>query len=69
MKPVKALIESLINGNLTDAKDKATKFSYWKLMSAADEMGYNIVQQVAIAGYLKNRVDFQCFCDTMDKNK
>ena len=57
----------LINGNLTDAKEKAKKHSSWKLMSAAEEMGYtNPVQYTAIAGYLKGAIDFQKYCDSMN---
>ena len=60
------IIHNLINGNLKDAKEQAKKYSSWKLMNAADELGYNLVQSVAIAGYLKGVISFQNFCDCMD---
>jgi hypothetical protein len=67
MKKIQSIIETLINGNLTDAKQQAKKYSSWKIMSAAEEMGYDPVQYVAIAGYLKGVLDFQKYCDTMNK--
>jgi len=66
MKP-QSIIETLINGNLTDAKEKAKKYSSWKLMTAAEEMGYEPSKYVAIAGFLKGAIDFQKYCDTMNK--
>jgi hypothetical protein len=67
MKKIQSIIETLINGNLTDAKQQAKKYSSWKIMSAAEEMGYNPVQYVAITRYLKGMLDFQTYCDTMNK--
>jgi len=67
MKKIQSIIETLINGNLTDAKQQAKKYSSWKIMSAAEEMGYEPTQYVAIAGYLKGVLDFQKYCDTMNK--
>jgi hypothetical protein len=68
MKKIQSIIENLINGNLTDAKEQAKRYSIWKIMTAAEEMGYtNPVQYVAIAGYLKGTIDFQKYCDTMNK--
>jgi hypothetical protein len=61
----KAIIEMLINGNLTDAKEKAKKCSTWKLLTAAENLGYPIVLQVAIAGYLKGQINFQKLCNIM----
>lgn len=60
-------IENLMNGNLTDAKRLAKKFSYWKLMTLAEDLGYPIHQCVAISGYLKGNLSFQVYCDTMQK--
>lgn len=60
-------IHNLINGNLTDAKKQAKKYSAWKIMTAAEEMGYKPSQYVAIAGYLKGAIDFQKFCDMMNE--
>ena len=62
-----SIIETLINGNLKDAKDRAKKHSSWKIMTIAEEMGYSIEEYVAIAGYLKNAIDFQKYCDIMNK--
>jgi hypothetical protein len=59
------IIESLINGNLTDAKNKAKKISIWKFLMAAEEMGYSVDKQVAIAGYLKDNITFGKYCDAM----
>ena len=60
------IIHNLINGNLTDAKEQAKKHSSWKIMSAAQEMGYSIVEAVAITGYLKGVMQFQEYCDCMN---
>ena len=59
------IIKSLINGNLTDAKMKAAKLSIWKFIMAAEQMGFSVEQQVAIAGYLKNNISFGKYCDAM----
>jgi hypothetical protein len=66
MKKLHYIIETLINGNLTDAKEQAKRYSVWKIMSAAEEMGYDPIQYVAIAGYLKGNIDFQKYCDIMN---
>ena len=60
-------IQNLINGNLTDAKNLAKKYSYWKLMTLAEDLGYSIHQCVAISGYLKGAISFQSYCDAMHK--
>lgn len=65
MKKIQAIIETLINGNLTDANEQAKRYSSWKIMTAAEEMGYEPPQYVAIAGYLKGIIDYQKFCDTI----
>ncbi len=59
-------IRNLINGNLTDAKRQAKKYSSWKLLNIAQEMGYSVAQAVAIAGYLKGVISFQDYCDCMN---
>lgn len=59
-------IRNLINGNLTDAKRQAKKYSSWKLMNTAQEMGYSIVEAVAIAGYLKGVLSYEKYCDCMN---
>jgi hypothetical protein len=64
-QPATEIIKSLLNGNLTDAKYKAQAISVWKLLSAAEELGYSVEQQVAIAGYLKNNISFGKYCDAM----
>jgi hypothetical protein len=58
-------IVSLLNGNLTDAKESAKRYSTWKLLTAAELMGFPIAQQVAVASYLKGVIDFKKYCSIM----
>jgi hypothetical protein len=37
MKLIQSIIVTLQNGNLTDAKERAKKYSSWKIMTAAEE--------------------------------
>jgi hypothetical protein len=63
---MQAMLDNLINGNLTDAKNQAKKYSYWKIMSYMEQTaGYGLAQSVAIAGYLKGNLSFQTYADTM----
>lgn len=64
MNPRNTII-SLLNGNLTHAKENAKPYSVWKLLTAADLMGFPIAHQVAIAGYLKGNIDFKQYSSVM----
>lgn len=65
----KYAILTLENGNLTEATELAKKFSSWKIMSEAENLGYNMVECVAIAAYLKGVITFQKYCDTMTEER
>lgn len=56
-------IENLENGNLTDAKKLAERYSFWKLLTLAEERGYETHDAVRIAKYLKGKISFQEYCD------
>ena len=58
------MIDNFINGNLTDAKRQAKRFSLHKIYTALLER-YNVRKASAIAVYLKNpsQISFQATCD------
>jgi hypothetical protein len=56
-------IENFINGNLTDAKKKAKRFSIRKLFDCAhDDFGYSENKARLIAFYLKGEATFEEVC-------
>jgi hypothetical protein len=65
------IIENLINGNLSIAKEQATRVSYRELLEAAEEVMPTRKARAA-ADYLKPRkqedraVLFQTYCNTDD---
>ena len=63
---MKKIIANLVNGNLTDAKKGAVRFSHWKIMTESENLGYQTIEAYAIASYLKDKMTFQKFCDFMD---
>lgn len=62
---MKNLIENYINGNLTVAKEKAKKFSQYKIyLYLIEEAGWGWNKAAVTAMYLKNEAPFQAACDT-----
>ena len=59
------LIENLINGNLTDAKEQAKRHGFWDIARAAQAYFGSRNKAVMAAGYLKGRVTFRAFCDAV----
>lgn len=60
-----ALIESLINGNLTDAKEQAQRYGFWDIARAAQTYFGSRNKAVMAAAYLKGRATFQAYCDAV----
>lgn len=61
---MKALIETFINGNLTDARTKARRHSARKLREAfMEHAGYSFKKAQLAAEYLKTGTGFQEYCD------
>lgn len=60
-----ALIENLINGNLTDAKEQAKRRDFWDIARAAQSYFPTRNKAVMAAAYLKGRVTFQAYCDAV----
>lgn len=60
-----ALIENLINGNLTDAKEQAKRRDFWDIARAAQKYFPTRNKAVMAAAYLKGRVTFQAYCDAI----
>ena len=58
-----ALIENLVNGNLTDAKEQAKRYALFAIASAAMSYGMTRNKAVMAAAYLKGRATFQAYCD------
>ena len=57
------LIENLINGNLTDAKEQAKRYALFAIASAAMSYGMTRNKAIMAAAYLKGRATFQAYCD------
>ena len=60
-----ALIENLINGNLTDAKEQAKQVEFWSLARAAQSYFPSRNKAIMAAAYLKGRATFQAYCDAV----
>ena len=63
------IIESLINGNLTDAYEDAKYVSAGKLIEGSMGIGYNYNQALLMACFLKGLIPFQEYCDNMNNSK
>lgn len=59
------MIENFINGNLTDAKRQAKRFSYAAIRAALEDMGYSVRKAALTADYLKTGEGFQSACDAI----
>ena len=63
---MKSIFDNLNNGNLTDAKNGAKRFSGSALFFfAIDNLDMTVEKANASAKYLKNLIDFQNYCDTV----
>jgi hypothetical protein len=60
---MQSILSNLINGNLTDAKTKAKRYSFWKILSYMEETGWSTLEAFNTASYLKGRCSFQDYCD------
>lgn len=60
-----ALIENLINGNLTEAKEQAKRRDFWDIARAARNYFPTRNKAVMAAAYLNGRVTFQAYCDAI----
>lgn len=59
-----SIIENLINGNLTDAKQAAKRFALFDIARAAcADFGMTRNKAIMAAAYLKGRATFQAYCD------
>lgn len=57
------MIENLINGNLTDAKRQAKRYSEGTIRFALIEHGFSVVRATLAAAYLKGSDCWQAYCD------
>ena len=64
-----AIIENLINGNLTQAKEEAFPISNHNLINSAMGMGYNYNESLLMACFLKGIISFQDYCDNLNNTK
>jgi len=61
---METLINNLINGNLTQAKQQAKRFSEWAIRDALEDNGYHThAKAVLAAAWLKGRDCWQEYCD------
>lgn len=61
-----AMLDNFINGNLSDAKRQAKRFSLWRIYEAAQER-FSRNKAAAVAMYLKypSQRTFQKACDAV----
>ena len=59
------LIENLINGNLTDAKEQAKRYGFWDIARAGQTYFGSRNKPIMAAAYLKGPATFQAFCDAV----
>lgn len=63
---MKSLIENYLNGNLTDAKRQAKRFSTWEIRDALQAMaGYSLEKATLTADWLHGRDCWQEACDAV----
>lgn len=61
---MQTMLENFINGNLTDAKRQAKRFSHSAIRNALmDDYGYSANKAALTADYLKTGTGFQSACD------
>jgi hypothetical protein len=56
---MKSLIENYINGNLSDARKQAKKYSQSKIREALLEYGFSELKAALVAAWLKTGAGFQ----------
>lgn len=65
MKTPSSCIENYINGNLTDSKKQAKRFSSDRLITYLHiDLGWSALKAIATAKYLKGRGSLQEACNT-----
>lgn len=57
------MIQNLLNGNLSDARGQAKRYSYDKINLYLLELGWSSIRASAAAHYLKTGHGFQAYCD------
>ena len=61
---MKRMIENMINGNCSDARRQARRFSQTKIRRfLTDEFGWDMKRAVLCAEFLKTGEGFQAYCD------
>lgn len=60
---MQTMIDNYLNGNLTDAKRQAKRFSVASIRAALEECGYSFRKATLTAEYLKTGNGFQLACD------
>lgn len=66
---IEELVETLLNGNLSDAKAKAKRYNHRRLRQAYQEYtGCTDAEAGAAADYLKGLASFQEYCDAQHNN-
>jgi hypothetical protein len=53
------IIESLLNGNISDAKRKARSRSFMWLVQQGDQMGFDAMERWKIAAFLKGMINWE----------
>ncbi len=60
---METMIDNLINGNLTTAKEQAKKLPQNKIILYLRGLGWGVARSIAAAHYLKTGEGWQKYCD------
>jgi hypothetical protein len=63
MSAIKQLVESFLNGNLANARQKAKRFTNTALTETLEHFGHSPNKAYLGACYLKNGSNWQFYCD------
>jgi len=57
------MLENLINGNLSTAKNQAKKYTFTRIVNFMKDAGYEETESNNAALYLKGHIEFQEYCN------
>jgi hypothetical protein len=66
---IEQAINDLLNGNLTDAINRAKKITLQSILDEAIWQGYTFNEGLMMACYLKQQISFQEYCDNMNNTR
>jgi hypothetical protein len=62
------LIETLLNGNISDAKRRAKNRPFIWLVKQGEQLGFQPLQRWNIAAFLKGHISWEEYCKNTEQN-